>query len=581
MEQTILKVLNNNKSITHIENCSFIGVYFGKSYKYIYKFVYTFQTSDIPIIIGIPEVWERQLIDVYIENYKEIKYIPHLESNGKLCLFDLEGILIDKNFEGLLNQTIDRLNNTLMDGIKEVNIKDFIEEFELYWTLLPDVKALKSMISPAKHTKLIKYSDNRKTVKKEKRDNYSDILKKEKNFILVSSDSESDFIVYKDMNAIRNGIYIFIDADEYIYPPDWRNKLDIDYIHNLLKHKSISKIELLEQIRKCKGDLLLVFNIKQPNAYMNIFGVIINSFDIQVLSEVPHINLYKELIPCSVRRCDKEYLLDRGGAISNLSDKKILVVGCGSIGGYLVNELVKTGIKNIMVVDDDILTEENIYRHILGMEYVREYKSKAIIDYINKNIPKVNINSIQDNIEDSIYDESVILSDYDLIISSVGNHNVNRFINEYVVANKIETPVIYMWNEVLGIGNHVAFISNKYDGCYECFFGRNDNEIIYDKTSFCEMGQSFTKKLFGCGSSFLPFSSVNSITTVITGIELIKNYFEGRISDNILISVKGDDYYFKEAGYKTSSRYKAQTNTKQKIEGKIFKKDSCLICNGN
>lgn len=491
MEQLIWKVFNNNKNIKDVEDYSFIKVLFGKSYKYIYKFVYKFQTSDIPITIGIPEAWERQLIDVYIENYREIKYIPHLESNGGLCLFDLEGILIDRNFEGLLNQTLERLNTTLMDGINEVNKEDFIEEFERYWILLPDTKELKSMISPDKYTKLIKYSDNSKPVKREKGDKYTKILKKEKNYILVSSDSESVFYVYQDMNAIRNGIYIFIDTEEYIYPPDWRKKLDIDYINNLLKHKSINKIELLEQIKKCTGDLLLVFNIKQPNAYMNIFGVVISSYNIQILSEVPQIHSYKELIPCSVRRCDKEYLLDRGGAISNLSDKKILVVGCGSIGGYLVNELVKTGIQNIMVVDDDKLTEENIYRHILGMEYVREYKSKAIIDYINKNIPKVNIKGIQDNIEDSIYDENVTLSDYDLIISSVGNHNVNRFINDYVIANKIETPVIYMWNEVLGIGNHVALISNKYDGCYECFFGRNDDEIIYDKTSFCEMGQSF------------------------------------------------------------------------------------------
>ena len=51
-----------------------------------------------------------------------------------------------------------------------------------------------------------------------------------------------------------------------------------------------------------------------------------------------------KMYPLSVQRIDKSYLMNRitSQAIS-LSKKKCLLIGCGSIGGYLVNELIKFG----------------------------------------------------------------------------------------------------------------------------------------------------------------------------------------------------------------------------------------------
>lgn len=577
MKNKIITILHEDCNITEVQDNSYIKVYCNKSYKYIFKCKYSLADMDIPVVIGIPIDWDRKLIDVYIENYKEFKLIPHAGINGDLCLFDLEGVLIDKNFEGLLYQTLRRVNKTLLDGINESNRIDFIQEFEEYWGKLPNIKILKSMISLDKNIKLIKYSDNQKTILKGKKDKYIDVLEKKNYYRLVSTDKERDFSLYKNINAIKNGVYVYIDSQEYIYPPDWRKNLDIEYINNLLNHKSLNRDALISVISKCKGDLELIFNINQPNNCTNIFGVIIKKFYIEKLSEEIKIQSTVELIPCWVIRCDKEFLLNRGGGLLDIYNKRVLVIGCGSIGGYLINEIAKTGINNIDIVDKDLLKEENIYRHLLGMEYVNSYKSKALVDYIKKNIPNVNINSVEDSIEDAIYDRSISLSEYDLIISAVGNHNVNRWINEYVHTNKIEVPVIYLWNEVLGIGNHVAFISIDNEGCYECFFGE-DKEGIYDRTSYCERGQSFTKRVQGCNSAYLPYSSTNSLSTVVTGIDIIKNYFSNRLVENFLVSLKGDDYYLLKAGFKTSNRYNIQKEVRKKLEGDKFKKESCLIC---
>lgn len=576
MEQLILDILEKQDNITNIEDISINRTYANKTYKYIYRFLYKIDDIDIPVVIGVPDNWDRKLISVYIENYKEIKYIPHLGCGGSLCLFDLEGVLIDKNFEGLLKQTLYRVKKTISDGLNERNKEDFIEEFELYWEKLPNIKILKSFIEITEGVKIVKCADDQKPVKKKKGDKYIDVLKKQNNYRLVCSDSEKDINMYQGMNTVKNGIYISLNLGQYLYPPDWRENLDISYVNNLLNHETIDKELLTKYISKCKGDLVIIFSTKQPNGCSCMFGVIIKGFSLITKPDIK-LETQQDLIPCAVTRCDKDFLLNRGGAISGLYDKNVLVIGCGSIGGYIIGELVKTGTNNITIVDDDLLKEENIYRHFLGMEYINEYKAKALVEYTNKNIPNVNIHEVISTIEDAIADESVSFSEYDLIISAVGNHNVNRWINEFIHIHNIKTPVIYIWNEILGIGNHVAFISTDYDGCYECFFGMS-NEEIYDKTSYCGRGQAFTKTIRGCGSSYLPYGSTTSIISVTTGIEVIRNYFEDRIKNNFLLSVKGNDYYFKKAGFVTSDRYNKQSDYKIMIEGGKFKKEGCMCC---
>lgn len=583
MNKLILNTLNKYDAISQINDISSTNVYLGKSYKYIYRFIYTIDNIGIPIVMGVPIDWDRKLIDVYIENYQDINYIPHIDNKGKICLFDLDGILIDKNFDGLLNQTLKRVYDTIFNGINELNKEDFILEFDQYWRMLPKTKVLKSMVKLNQEIRLIKYSKIQKEVKRKKGDKYIDLMRKKNNYSFLCTDFDKDFKLYKDTKNIKNGIYIYIETDTFIFPPDWRNELSIEYINTLISKsikKSIEKEELISLFNKCSNDLIIMFNIRQPNGFTSLLGVNIKKYILDESTMEIIIGNKSELIPCWIVRCDEEFLVNRGGALSYITDKKILVIGCGSIGGYLINELIKTGIKNIDVVDGDILTEENIYRHLLGMEYIGSYKAKAIADYFNKNIPKLNIVSYSDYIEDVIHDTIISFSEYDLIISAVGNHNLNRWINEIIHVEKIKVPVIYSWNEALDIGSHVAFISISYKGCYECFF-RDSEEGIYDRTSYCKRGQTFIKQLRGCSSGYLPFSSISSVTTTIAAIEVVKKYFEERINENFLVSIKGDGFYFKNAGFKTSSRYDKQSEIKQIIEGEKFMNDNCVICGDN
>ena len=192
---------------------------------------------------------------------------------------------------------------------------------------------------------------------------------------------------------------------------------------------------------------------------------------------------------------------------------------------------------------------------------------------------------IPKEIEEAIQEGEVEFEKYDVIISATGNHNINRWINKYIYERKIGVPVIYAWNEALGIGNHVAYFQYGNAGCYECLFKRDeDNEELYDRTSYCEHGQDVVQKVAGCGSAFIPYGSTVSIKTAAMCVDTVKKIFEGRYSDNTIISAKGDDYHLKRAGLKVSTKYLNQKDCIVEYRGNLLANPDCEICgekNGN
>ena len=54
--------------------------------------------------------------------------------------------------------------------------------------------------------------------------------------------------------------------------------------------------------------------------------------------------------------------------------------------------------------------------------------------------------------------------------------------------------------------------------------------------------------------------------------------FEGRYSDNVIISAKGDDYHFKRAGLQVSNKYLNQKDSIVECNGKLFAQPKCKFC---
>ena len=54
--------------------------------------------------------------------------------------------------------------------------------------------------------------------------------------------------------------------------------------------------------------------------------------------------------------------------VSLLSEKTVLILGCGGVGGYVCEALARSGIGNLILVDYDVVCESNINRQIVALK---------------------------------------------------------------------------------------------------------------------------------------------------------------------------------------------------------------------
>ena len=45
------------------------------------------ERESFVVYIAVPEKWYRDLVDIYVADYNELVYMPHIDNKGKLCLF--------------------------------------------------------------------------------------------------------------------------------------------------------------------------------------------------------------------------------------------------------------------------------------------------------------------------------------------------------------------------------------------------------------------------------------------------------------------------------------------------------------
>ncbi|WP_432665907.1 HesA/MoeB/ThiF family protein [Wukongibacter baidiensis] len=123
-----------------------------------------------------------------------------------------------------------------------------------------------------------------------------------------------------------------------------------------------------------------------------------------------------------------------------LAELKVCVVGCGGLGGYVIEFLGRLGIGNITAVDGDFFDETNLNRQILS-ETDTLGKSKALT--AQKRMKQVNPLIEVTPITERISEENAygIIKGHDLIIDAVDRINTRFLLQE--TASKLNIPLIH------------------------------------------------------------------------------------------------------------------------------------------
>lgn len=136
-----------------------------------------------------------------------------------------------------------------------------------------------------------------------------------------------------------------------------------------------------------------------------------------------------------------------------LAEKKVGIVGCGSLGSKIAISLARSGILEFVLVDGDILFQENLVRNDLNIEAVGLHKSDALeqaIQNINPNancIVRRTLLGGQESAE-SVQVTLSWLEKCDLLIDATAEAEVFNYL--VGVAQRKTIPLL--WGEIFGGG---------------------------------------------------------------------------------------------------------------------------------
>lgn len=163
---------------------------------------------------------------------------------------------------------------------------------------------------------------------------------------------------------------------------------------------------------------------------------------------------------CSTLETDTAPARERHGLDANrLNDITIAIVGLGSAGSKIATSLARSGIRQFVLLDDDLLHPANLVRHDSDWTSVGQHKVDAVADRLALVNPLVQVNRRKHRLqgqEASTAAASALsaLGSADLIVDATANPGVFNLCAH--VARHSKTPLLWLEIYAGGIGGLVA-----------------------------------------------------------------------------------------------------------------------------
>lgn len=156
----------------------------------------------------------------------------------------------------------------------------------------------------------------------------------------------------------------------------------------------------------------------------------------------------------------------------SLREKKVAVVGCGGLGGHIIEQLARLGIGNITAIDGDTFDISNLNRQLLSnVENIGKKKAITAKEHIKKVNSDVNVRAVQEFITKDNAIE--ILKGHDIICDALDSIKARKILRE--AAEKLGIPMVF--GAIAGWYGHVSVIFPG-DKLFEMIYDTDENKGI-------------------------------------------------------------------------------------------------------
>lgn len=225
----------------------------------------------------------------------------------------------------------------------------------------------------------------------------------------------------------------------------------------------------------------------------------------------------------AVTEVGSDFVHSRNLSFPSLKDRRITLIGCGAIGGYLAQALAKLGAGSgtkgrLTLIDPDVLAPGNLGRHYLGIDHLYAKKPEALKAALLQQFPALTLIA-----EPRSVDFAKDLSG-DLVINATGEEALSEALNHYhtLLPSRSRPPMLHVW--ILGNGQCVQalWVDLKKFACYRCLRLPD----LERTPRFEPLREPTQTRVLGC-NAFTPYAVSAPMSAAALAIDMTAGWLQG------------------------------------------------------
>ena len=453
--------------------------------------------------------------------------IPHLEKNGKLCVWSAGAIPDTSDLEFIIELLIDTFR-LLQQSFNNQLDDDFKNEFLNYWSYNSEsvqkfislcslnnkfprqifvFKSSIGIILADTKDELEKYLENRCLIPS--KDN------KKARGRALSRIHASLFLHFESPwlpSQYPKNISQLITLIEKEYP-DASNDLLV-LLGQTLANRSVACPAALASFETPRGLCIAALEFSQSIFKQQSFTnkSIMNGFrDLVPLQPLRTRMSTVKITGSLLSRNDPSWVLgrDNNAALSELQTCRVAIIGCGSVGASIAKLLVQSGVRSLVIFDGDLLKSENISRHLLGLNSEHMNKAAALAQLLKKDFPHIEIRAFECDWQQLVSSNTIafeLLNRSDLIVSCTGDWHSDQKLLALQSEISLAT-IVFAFVEAHALAAHVI-VNPEDSNAFNSLHHLHGNQVGKMLTTVTSWEKQTKISIPACAGEFQPYGIV-------------------------------------------------------------------------
>ena len=460
-----------------------------------------------------------------------LQVTPHLQGDGTLCYAERDSLTFD--YFDAVGQTLAYIERAeeVWEGILRGEYDDALhDEFFVYWTSISvnvyddrnsrQAPVLQSffMESPIQAGHGADHDKSRLVL--------SDDTPKSKEKL-----TRAGWENFETLNRVHTVIRVSSAANQKPWPQQWPLKTFSDFLgwQRFLDTATAERIE--KKLKKAYDKKYRMFHIIVDGPR--------SSHGILLILEVAPKMTYKEILanditPICLIPISDTYMAERNTPRrKTLTGLRIVQVGCGTIGGFLAELLVKAGAGTLggelVLVDGEKLNSGNVGRHRLGFESIDKSKARALAAELGRGAPGADLTPYDEPVED------VDIGKFDLLIDATGDETLGHWLAENFSS---KAPQLATWIEGPGVAVRSLLRTSSSGGCRRCLCDYRRAGAYLSTVEPLPV----KKEGHGCENLYVPFPATVSVQAACLAAEAVIDWANGVTTPNLRTRITNEGF---------------------------------------